>query len=332
MQKNNYDIVYLLILSAGILGECMEDYGNLAWLLFFGFVLVMLVVDLKLAHSKSHVIGMREATIWSIIWIASALIFCLLIYFWRGSEPAFSFLAGYLVEKMLSVDNLFVFLLIFKYFHVPSNYLHKVLFWGIFGALVMRALFITVGLELIHHFDWILYVFGAFLIYSGIVLFMQKDKKLDLEGNLVLRLAKKILPITKTFEGDKFFVKVGMKWFVTPLFLVLLIVEATDIVFAVDSIPAIFAITLDPFIVYTSNIFAILGLRALYFVLAGFMELFHYLHYGLSLILVYIGVKMLLIDFIKVPVWATLSVILGVLSVTVIASLLYPSQKSKSNL
>jgi len=284
----------------------------------------MLALDLGVFHRKAHVIKIKEALLWSAFWIGLSLLFNLGIYFWRGPETALEFLTGYLIEKSLSVDNIFVFLLIFSYFRVPSLYQHKVLFWGILGALVMRAIFIATGVTLIQKFHWIIYIFGAFLILTGIKMALQKDKKIHPERNPVLRLFRRYMPVTDDYKDDKFFVKRAGHYLATPLFVVLLVVETTDIIFAVDSIPAILAITLDPFIVYTSNVFAILGLRALYFALAGIMQLFHHLHYGLSAILVFVGVKMLLADIYKIPVGIALGVIASILLISVIASVIWP--------
>lgn len=294
------------------------------WILFNLFVLAMLALDLGVFHRKAHVVRLKEALGWSVVWICLALLFNLLIYFWLGSETALQFLAGYIIEKSLSVDNLFVFLLIFSYFSVPSVYQHKILFWGILGALIMRAIFIAAGITLIEKFHWMIYLFGGFLIITGIKMAFQKDKELHPEANPVLRLFRRFVPVTDQYHNDHFFVlKEGKRW-ATPLFVVLLLIETTDVIFAVDSIPAILAVTRDPFIVYTSNVFAILGLRALYFALAGIMQLFHYLHYGLSLILVFVGTKMLISDIYKVPIGIALAVIAGILIVSVIASILRP--------
>lgn len=284
----------------------------------------MLALDLGVFHRKAHVVRLKEALGWSVVWICLALLFNLLIYFWLGSETALQFLAGYIIEKSLSVDNLFVFLLIFSYFSVPSVYQHKILFWGILGALIMRAIFIAAGITLIEKFHWMIYLFGGFLIITGIKMAFQKDKELHPEANPVLRLFRRFVPVTDQYHNDHFFVlKEGKRW-ATPLFVVLLLIETTDVIFAVDSIPAILAVTRDPFIVYTSNVFAILGLRALYFALAGIMQLFHYLHYGLSLILVFVGTKMLISDIYKVPIGIALAVIAGILIVSVIASIVRP--------
>ena len=299
------------------------------WVGFNLFILAMLALDLGIFHRKAHEIRVREALIESGYWIALALLFNVVVYFWQGREVALQFLTGYVIEKSLSVDNIFVMILIFAYFRVPAKYQHKVLFWGIVGALVMRAIFITAGIVLIHKFHWIIYVFGAFLVFTGIKLALEKDKEIHPEKNLVLKLFKRFMPTTDSYEGDKFFVRKAGKLLATPLFLVLLVVEATDVVFAVDSIPAILAITRDPFIVYSSNAFAILGLRALFFALAGVMGMFHHLHYGLAAILGFVGVKMLLSDIYKIPIGISLGVIVGTLALSIIASLVWPKKDQK---
>jgi len=296
------------------------------WVVFNIFVLAMLAIDLGVFHRKAHEIKTKEALIWSAIWITLALLFNLGIYFWRGPQTALEFLTGYLIEKSLSVDNIFIFLLIFSYFRVPALYQHKVLFWGILGALVMRAIFIAAGVTLIQKFHWLIYIFGGFLILTGIKMALEKEKKIHPERNPVLRLFRRFVPVTSDYEGDKFLVKREGRYFATPLFITLLIVETTDVIFAIDSIPAILAITLDPFIVYTSNVFAILGLRSLYFALAGIMQLFHYLHYGLSAILVFVGAKMLLAYIYKIPVDIALGVVAGFLLISVIASIIRPRE------
>ena len=303
----------------------------LPWILFNVFVLAMLALDLGVFHRKAHEVKVKEALVWSAVWIALALLFNVGIYFWRGPERALEFFTGYLIEKSLSVDNIFVFLLIFSYFRVDVLYQHKVLFWGILGALVMRAIFIAAGVTLIQQFHWVIYIFGAFLILTGIKMALQKGKEIHPERNPVLRLFRRLMPISDRYVEDKFFVRLNGRTFATPLFVVLLIVETSDLIFAVDSIPAILAITIDPFIVYTSNVFAILGLRALYFALAGVMQLFHYLHLGLSVILVFIGIKMLLVDIYKIPIVVALSVVAGILVVSVVVSVLRPRKADLSS-
>jgi len=283
----------------------------------------MLVLDLGVFHRRTHVVKFREALLWSAMWIALAAIFAVIVYFWHGRGSALEFVTGYVIELSLSVDNLFVFLLIFRYFQVPTVHQHKVLFWGILGALIMRAVFILAGVGLIRQFHWIIYIFGALLVYSGIKLFRQENAEIHPEKNPLLRLFRRWIPVTKDYEGAKFFVRrPGL--YATPLFIVLLVVETTDVLFAVDSIPAILAITLDAFIVYTSNVFAILGLRSMYFALAGMMELFHYLHYGLSLVLIFVGGKMLVSHYYQIPTELALGIVAGILIISVVASILHP--------
>jgi tellurite resistance protein TerC len=299
-----------------------------AWVGFALFVLAMLALDLGVFHRESHEVKIREALIWSGVWIALALLFNLGLYYLRGPEQALEFLTGYLIEKSLSVDNIFVFLLIFTYFRVPPRYQHRVLFWGVLGALLMRAILIALGITLIHRFHWVIYVFGAFLILTGVKMGLGKDKEIRPERNPALRLFRRFAPVTDEYRDGKFFVKQDGRYFATPLLITLVVVETTDLVFAVDSIPAILAITPDPFIIYTSNVFAILGLRSLYFALAGMMRSFRYLHYGLSAILVFVGAKMLLADFYKIPVGVALGVIACILAISVIASLASPRKET----
>jgi tellurite resistance protein TerC len=287
----------------------------------------MLVLDLGVFHRRAHTVKFREALAWSAVWIALAVIFAVVVFFWHGRTSALEFVTGYVIELSLSVDNLFVFLLIFRFFHVPPVHQHKVLFWGILGALIMRAVFIVAGVGLIQRFHWIIYVFGAFLVYSGIKLFFQEEAEIHPEKNPVLRLFRRFVPVTKDYEGNKFFVRrAGL--YATPLFVVLLVVETTDLLFAVDSIPAILAITRDAFIVYTSNVFAIMGLRSMYFALAGMMEMFRYLHYGLSLVLVFVGAKMLLSHYLEIPTPVALAAVAGVLAISVIASVANPKKSA----
>src|ERR671924_658097 len=296
----------------------------LLWIVFNLFVVAMLALDLGVFHRTAHVIHIREALVWCALWMALALLFNLGVYVRLGSEMALEFLTGYLLEKSLSVDNIFVFLMIFTYFRVPYLHQHKVLFWGILGALLMRALFILTGITLIQKFHWIMYVMGGFLVLTGIRMALHKDAEINPERNPVLKLFRRVVPVTENYEDGRFFLRRSGRLFATPLFIVVLVVETTDVVFAVDSIPAILAITLDPFIVYTSNVFAILGLRALYFALAGVMQLFHYLPYGLSFILAFVGVKMLLVDIYKIPIGMALGTVAAVLVISVIASILFP--------
>lgn len=297
------------------------------WVGFNVFVLAMLALDLGVFHRKHHEVKFKEAISWTAVWITLALVFNGLVYYVWGSQVALQFLTGYLIEKSLSVDNVFVFLLIFSYFKVPAKYQHEVLFWGIIGALVFRAIFIAVGITLLEHFHWLIYVFGAFLVFTGVKLALEKDKEIHPERNIVLRIFRRMMRVTNEYEGGKFFVRKNGHTWATPLFVVLLVIETTDIIFAVDSIPAILAITKDPFIVYTSNVFAILGLRALYFALAGVMQLFHHLHYGLAVILGFVGLKMILSDVYKIPIGVSLGVIMGVLTLSIVASLLWPKKE-----
>lgn len=298
----------------------------LFWIGFNLFVLAMLVLDLKVFHRKPHEVQLKEALAWSGVWIGLALLFNLGIYFWLGRQPALEFLTGYLIEKSLSVDNLFVFLMLFAYFRVPAKYQHEVLFWGILGALIMRAAFIAGGITALKHFHDIIYVFGAFLIFTGIKMALEKDKEIHPEKNPLLKLLCKVMPVTNRYDGGKFFTVENGRRVATPLFIVLLIVETTDVIFAVDSIPAILAITEDAFLVYTSNVFAILGMRSLYFALAGVLGLFHYLHYGLSAILIFVGTKMLIADFYKIPIGVSLSIVALLLATSIIASRIWPKR------
>ena len=297
------------------------------WVLFNGFIVAMLALDLGLLHRPGHRIGFREALLWSGMWIALAAVFAVLVLFWRGHAPALQFVTGYVIELSLSVDNLFVFLVIFRYFKVPDEQQHRVLFWGILGALIMRAVFILAGVTLIRRFAWITYLFGAFLVYSGFKLMGQGETQIHPEKNPVLRLFRRSFPVTEDYVEGKFFLR-NPGLYATPLFIVLLVIETTDVLFAVDSIPAVLAITRNAFIVYTSNVFAILGLRSMYFALAGMMEVFDYLHYGLSVVLIFIGAKMLAAHYIEIPTAWTLAMVLLVLVVSVVASVLRPKKKA----
>ncbi len=296
------------------------------WILFNLFVVAILALDLGVLNRRSHRVGFREALAWSGVWIALAAAFAVLVLFWHGRAPALQFVTGYVIELSLSVDNLFVFLVIFRYFKVPDEHQHKVLFWGILGALVARGAFIVAGVGLITRFHWITYAFGALLVYSGIKLLRQGETEIHPEKNPVLRLFRHALPVTKEYVGGQFFTrKNGL--YATPLLVVLLVVETSDILFAVDSIPAVLAITLNAFIVYTSNVFAILGLRSMYFALAGMMDLFHYLHYGLSVVLIFIGIKMLGSHYVNIPTEWALAIVLLVLGASILASLANPQKK-----
>lgn len=297
----------------------MDDTA-LLWIGFNAFVLVMLALDLGVFHRKTHVLSVKEALVWTAVWITLAMLFNVFIYYQFGKDLAIEFFTGYLIEKSLSVDNIFVILLIFSYFDVPPLYQHKVLFLGILGALVMRAGFIFAGIELIHRFHWLIYIFGGFLIVTGFRMLFSDDSKIDLEKNFFVRGIQMIIPITKNYEGEKFFTrKEGSLW-ATPLFLALVVIEGTDLIFAVDSIPAILAISEEPFIVYTSNVFAILGLRSLYFALAGIEKYFRYLKVGLAAILVFVGTKMAIADLYKIPVEVSLITIACILIISMIAS------------
>jgi tellurite resistance protein TerC len=302
------------------------------WVGFNLFVLALLALDLGVFHRKAHAVSAKEAAIWSVVWISLSLLFNGAIYlFWdrfipgspiSNGQAALEFFTGYLIEKALSVDNIFVFVLIFSFFRVPSAYQHRVLFWGILGALLMRGAMILAGAALIKEFHWIIYVFGAFLIFTGIRMAFHKDEELHPEDNPLVKLFKRLMPVAPDYEGAKFFIRRAGQLMATPLLIVLLVVESTDLIFAVDSIPAIFAVTQDPFIVYTSNVFAILGLRSLYFLLAGVIDKFHYLKLGLSAVLTFVGVKMLLTDTAyKIPIFVSLGVIAAILTVAVVASL-----------
>lgn len=309
------------------------------WVGFNLFVLALLAIDLGVFHREAHEVSLREAAIWSVVWISLALLFNLGLYlFWdtimpnsslSASDAGLAFLTGYLIEKALSVDNIFVFVLIFSYFAVPAKYQHRVLFWGILGALIMRGTMILAGAALIKQFHWIIWIFGAFLIFTGIRMATAQDEQIEPEKNPVVRLFRRFMPISDRYDGQKFFTRQNGVLMATPLLLVLVMVETTDLIFAIDSIPAIFAVTQDPFIVYTSNVCAILGLRALYFVLAGVVHLFHYLKLGLSVVLAFVGVKMLLPDLSeaivgvswKIPTGVSLGVVATIIAVSIIASL-----------
>lgn len=309
------------------------------WVGFNVFVLIMLALDLGVFNRKAHVVRFKEALGWTAFWVSLAFVFAVLLNFFGhtmtgnhgkpNSVLALEFVTGYLIEESLSIDNLFVFLLIFKYFKVPGEQQHRVLFWGIIGALVMRAIFIFAGVALINRFHWIIYVFGVFLIYVGIKLFFQQEDDAEVANSAMVRFFRKHMRLTEQYEGGKFMVmRNGVRYF-TPLALVLLVVEATDVIFATDSIPAILAITRDAFVVYTSNVFAIMGLRSLYFALAGMMRTFHLLHYGLSVILVFIGGKMIASHWLEIPIIVALGVVVGVLALSVGLSLVFPPKEEQ---
>jgi tellurite resistance protein TerC len=300
------------------------------WIAFILFVLGMLALDLGVFNRKAHAISLREAALWSGIWIGLSLLFNAVLFFWQGSDKALEFFTAYLIEKSLSVDNIFVFVLIFSSFAVPAEYQHRVLFWGILGALVMRGALIALGTTLILLLHWVLYIFGAFLVFTGIRLAFRQEKEIQPDKNPLVRLMRRFLPISDQFEGSRFFARHNGQRVATPLLLVLVLIESTDVIFALDSIPAILAITVDPFIVYTSNVFAILGLRALYFLLAGSMQRFRYLNVGLAAILVFVGVKMLLTDLVHIPIGLSLGCIALILAASIAASLLRERKKQQS--
>ncbi len=297
------------------------------WIGFNVFVLLMLALDLGVFHRKAHVVTFKESMAWTVVWVTLALIFNLVVWHYMGPQKGLEFFTGYVIEKSLSVDNVFVFALLFTYFAVPALYQHKVLFWGILGALIMRAIMIFLGAALIERFTWIIYIFGAFLILTGIKMIVKREEEIHPERNPLVRWFKKLMPVTNDYRGDKFFVRENGVRMATPLFIVLLLVEFSDLIFAVDSIPAIFAVTKDPFIVYTSNVFAILGLRSLYFALAGVMDKFHYLKIGLGVVLTFVGVKMLLGHTpYKIDTLVSLGVIVTVLAASIVVSLLRPKK------
>jgi tellurite resistance protein TerC len=291
------------------------------WIAFNLFVLGMLALDLGVFHRKAHTVSLREASVWSAVWIALAMIFNLGILFFWGHDKALEFLTGYVIEKSLSVDNLFVFLMIFQYFATPPQFQHRLLFWGIAGALILRAIFIATGAALLESFHWMIYIFGGFLVITGVRMLLEREEKLQPEKNPVVRLFQRWIPLSHSYHGQHFFVRLNGKTHATMLMLVLVVVETTDVIFAADSIPAIFAITRDPFIVYTSNVFAILGLRALYFLLAGIMQMFAYLKVGLSFVLVFVGAKMLVADVYEIPIGVSLATVGGILALSILVSL-----------
>lgn len=299
------------------------DVGIWPWVAFNAFVLFLLVLDLGVFNRKAHAVSPKEAGIWTSVWISLAAIFCFILYNWKGGDAALKFATGYIIEYSLSVDNIFVFVLLFSAFRVPAEYQHRVLFWGILGAIIMRGVFIGVGAALLNRFHWVIYIFGAFLVYSGIKMALHKDEEMHPEENPVVGFFHKFVPMTKSYHGQKFFIRENGKLLATPLMLVLVIVETTDLIFAVDSIPAIFAITTEPFLVYTSNLFAVLGLRSLYFLLAHVVDKFHYLKLALSVILTFVGVKMLITAFgYHLNTLVSLAVIATTLLIAVIASVL----------
>lgn len=298
------------------------------WIGFHLFIFFMLALDLGVFHKKTHKVPVKEALIWSAVWISLALIFNLFVLFEFGKTKALEFLTGYVIEYSLSVDNIFVFILIFSYFAVKGEYQHKILFWGILGALIMRGIFIFAGVALINRFHWIVIIFGGFLVYSGIAMLFQKETAVDPDKNPIVKFFRKFLPVTDTIHGNKLFVRQNKKLYATPLFLVLLVIESSDLIFAVDSIPAILAISQDSFIVYTSNIFAIMGLRSLYFAVSGIMGLFRYLKVGLSFVLTFVGLKMLAAYFeFEIPIVLSLLVIISILVISILASVVIKEKK-----
>ena len=299
------------------------------WILFNLFAIGMLAVDLRVFHRPGHVVGFREALGWSAMYMSLAAAFAAILYFWQGHQAGLEFVTGYVLELSLSVDNLFVFLVIFKYFAVPDEQQHRVLFWGIVGALVLRGIFIGAGVGLIHRFHWLLFIFGALLVYSGIRVCVLGEHQIDPAANPVVKAFRSWMPVTPDYHGGRFFIRNhadNARLYATPLLVVLLVIETTDVLFAVDSIPAVLAITLNAFVVYTSNVFAILGLRSMYFAVAGLMKIFRFLHYGLAVVLVLVGLKMLLSDYVRIPITVTLAVVAAVLLVSIAISVLYRSK------
>ncbi len=309
----------------------MNEIPLMWWVAFNAFVISMLALDLGVFHRKAHAVSMKEALGWSVVWIAMAMVFNVWIWHQMGPQKGVEFLTGYLIEKSLSVDNVFVFAVLFTFFGIPAQYQHRVLFWGIFGALVLRAAMIFAGAALIANFSWIIYVFAALLVFTGIKMIKGEHEAIDPEKNIAIRLLRRFMPVTKEFHGQKFFVRNNGVLTATPLFAVLLCIEMTDVIFAVDSIPAIFAITQDTFIVYTSNVFAILGLRALYFALSGLLPYFHFLKYGLGIILIFVGAKMSLAHTTwKIDTLVSLAVVAGILALSVVASVVHRRMTDKA--
>jgi tellurite resistance protein TerC len=300
----------------------METVGTpWLWAGFAVFVVSVLVLDLGVFHRKAHAVSLREAAAWTAVWVSLAAVFGTGVWWWLGPTKALEFATGYLIEEALSIDNIFVFLVLFSFFRVAAELQHRVLFWGILGAVVLRAIFILAGAALLESFHWIIYIFGGLLVVTGVRLFKQDSHDVDPERNPAMRVFRKFVPAVSEYHGQRFFIVKSGRRYATPLLAVLVAVEATDLIFAVDSIPAVFAVTTDPFIVYTSNIFAILGLRALYFLLAGIMDRFVYLRYGLALVLVFVGAKMLISNVYKLPIGLSLGVVAGILGGSVLASL-----------
>ncbi len=309
----------------------IDTTSPMVWIIFNVFVIALILIDAFILSPAGKTVTFRRAIALTVFWMTLAALFNLGVYHYLGHTKALEFLTGYVIEQSLSIDNLFVFLLIFGYFKVPAIHQRQVLFWGIIGAQIMRAVFILAGVALLNKFHWLIYIFGGFLVFTGFKLFFEKDKEIDPEKNIVIKWFRKLVPVTKDYVDDKFLVRLNNVWHATPLLIVLIIIETTDLIFAVDSIPAVLAITKDPFIVYTSNIFAILGLRAMYFALAGLMNLFHHLHYGLGVILVFVGIKMLIEHYVHIPIVVALGFIALAISVSIMTSILYPVKKEHAS-
>ncbi len=304
------------------------DFESLQWIIFTVGILGLLLVDLGVFHKTARAVSQKEAMGWVVFWFLLAMSYCGFVWWWKGERTAIEFLTGYIIEASLSVDNIFVFILIFGYFKVPDEYQHRVLFWGILGALIMRGIMIGVGTALINNFEWVIYIFGAFLIFTGIRMALTDEHGVDPEKNPAVKILRKIMPVTSKYHDKRFFIKENGVRYATPLFVALLVVEVSDVIFAVDSIPAVFAITRDPFVVFTSNVFAILGLRSLYFALSGVIHKFHLLKFGLSIVLTFVGVKMLIGHSIyAIPIGWSLGVVAGVLALSMVLSLVIPEKK-----
>jgi tellurite resistance protein TerC len=297
------------------------------WISFGIFIVAMLMLDIGILSRKAHAVKIKESLYWTSFWIALAIFFCAGVYFFYGHQKALEFLTGYLIEYSLSIDNLFVFLLFFRYFSVPVEYEQKALIWGIIIALIMRGIFIFAGIALINKFHWVMYIFGVFLIFTAIQLAQGKEQEVHPEKNIMIKLLRFFMPVSHEYSGHNFFTIIKKKRYATPLLVVVLTLGTTDVFFAVDSIPAVLAVTTDPFIVYTSNVFAVLGLRSLFFAISGLMKLFHHLHYGLSVILAFVGIKMLITDLYKINIGISLAVIASIIALSVIASLIWPKKE-----
>lgn len=305
------------------------------WILFNVFTLGMLVLDLRVLHRPGRVVGFREALGWSAMYVVLAAIFATILYFWQGHQAGLEFVTSYVLELSLSVDNLFVFLVIFNYFSVPEEYQHRVLFWGVVGALILRGIFIGAGVGLLNRFHWLMFIFGVLLIYSGVRVCVMGDHQIDPSANPLVKVLGKWIPITPEYHGGRFFIRSpedNNRLYATTLLVALMVIETTDVLFAVDSIPAVLAITLNAFVVYTSNVFAILGLRSMYFAVAGLMKVFRFLHYGLAVVLILVGLKMLLSDYVHIQIAATLGVVAGVLLVSIVLSIVFPQPRKSEPL